>query len=174
MALIDRSYSTGGRSIRAQELSGIFAAQAHDHPRVAADLATGGYGPVIAPTDLPSGTAEALGRAGWTFIRPDAADLQTLTGKPGVNLCRVILTDDGVCLDNGGLCVRFAESTSGAECRAALAGAGLEVVRPLFLPNLFKFRTSPGDSAFAAAAMLARNPRVLYAEVDLIAPLGPR
>lgn len=171
-------FTVRGRPRTLCELTDVVAVRAQDSVQDSA-LRAGLYGRPVAAADIFPGApaqepdfqsnAEKMAKAGWHFIEV-AKPQRTALVRAGYTAARVMLSPAGdAMLDAGGLTVRFKPALGAQDCAAALSAHGLTLVRPLgFASNLYMARAAQGESGVAAAAALARDERVEWAEPDLI------
>ena len=179
---MQRTYPLRGEAIRVTELEDRMALP----PGTSlTEAATEEFGPLAVPATGPQWPAAAqitaFERAGWTFRRRASTEAVAQPfdspARPAADWRRVYVRDgdNTVAIGTGTLVLRLKDDIGDREARELLEQFGLSTIDRLKLaPHLYVVGVEGGRHPFDVAWALTADPRVQYAEPQLIEHLPSR
>jgi hypothetical protein len=163
MKSVERSYQVRGKEVRLQELVDLVAvrAQQASGETNTSERKVDQFAPKEALAQV-----QAFENAGWAFV-PRAESL---------NGAKVFLkSGDRIALGTNRLSVGMAPDLSGPDAEKTLQQLGFQVVDRLKMaPNLFIVTTPDSEDPLEAAARLAAQAKVQFAEPELVEVVSGR
>ena len=164
MRKVERIYEVRGKQVRLQELPDLIAVRG-ENTRAASQPTRSQVENLTPPAAMDQ--VRALESAGWTFLpREEGA---------GGGAKVFLKSGDRVALGTNRLSVRMSDDLSPPAAEQSLHQMGFQVVDRLkFAPNLFVVAAPESEDLLEAAARLAKQPKVEFAEPELIEVISGR